>query len=269
MIFKRQTRVINGETEITPTTGTIGSGTTAMNLQTTSAVYVGFREKFTARHFAFGTANVTSSALTVKYWNGTAWTAVEDQLDLTSLGGVTFGQDGFVSWSGVDDWARSEETGVSDTELYWAQFTVSVHLHADTTLQSVTNIFTDAPLLRTYYPELVSDTRFLPSGRTDFYEQFDAASKLVAVRLEQKKLIVDISQIVEPQEVAIATTHAAAFIILNGIPGKSEEMKAAASDAYDLFQNELDNTRLSMDFDNSGETTTSERDIGPVYNPRT
>jgi hypothetical protein len=120
-----------------------------------------------------------------------------------------------------------------------------------------------------YYPELVTDTNYLPSGRTDFLEQYNAATQLVALRLIQANAITDISQVIEPNQVMAATTHAAAYVILNGIPNKSDELIEAKNDALDSMNMELAKARDAFDVNNTGEITDAEREIAPRYVPRT
>ena len=122
------------------------------------------------------------------------------------------------------------------------------------------NLFTDETELRSLYPELVSDSRYLPSGRTDWVEQIYEGSKLVARRLKAKKAIVDESQILDINEVCAAATHATAYIILHPIT-KSDEEDARAMKAYQAMETELDETPIDLDYDNSGEIDTDEKDV--------
>jgi hypothetical protein len=270
MILRRVTRTILNSTETTDKTQTVASSTLAFALEDTDFFYVGFREKFQARYFVMGsTVNAVDAVLTVKYWDGTQYTAVEDLIDQTSVGGKTFAQSGFISFKGQSNWQKKAQTGVDDEELYWLELSVDATLTMGTLLQAVINLFVDNEILRAYYPELISDTRYLPASATNFLEQYVAATNLVAHKLEQKKIIKDISQIIEPNEVAVAATHAAAYIILNGIPNKDEETRKATQDAYDNFVDELSNVNFDLDFDNSGAINDDlERNLGPIYIPR-
>lgn len=269
MILRRVTRTIKNSTETTAQTQSISSENLAFGLTTSDRFYVGFREKFQARYFVIGSVpNDVASVLTVKYWDGTQYSTVEDLIDQTSVGGKTFAQSGFISFKGANQWQAKSQTGITDDNLYWLELSVSVNLKTTTNLQSVINLFVDDEILRTYYPELISDTRYLPADSSNFLEQYVAATNLVALKLEQKKIIKDISQIIEPNIVTVAATHAAAYVILNGIPNKDEETRRATQDAYDNFVEEISNVNLDFDFDNSGEITDFERNIGPIYIPR-
>lgn len=266
MIYRKQTRTIKNTTETTRETSSISATTVAFALQTSDAFYVGFHEPFNTRYFLMGTANQTAATLTVKYWNGSDWTAVTDQIDQT----LGFTQNGWISWSntGTTPWVRKNQTGITaDEELYWIQITTGTNLHASTTLQAVMNLFCDATLLRTYYPELVSDTRYLPPDRNDFMEQFVAAKDRVVLRLKQMHAISDEAQILDINEVAVAATHAAAHIILFPIT-KNNPDDTRAADAEEAFNNELNLARHSFDLNQDGEIDEPEEDRGMTFNPR-
>jgi len=132
-----------------------------------------------------------------------------------------------------------------------------------TRLQSLPNLFSDDVLLRQYYPELISDADYLPPGRTDFIEQYEAAKDLTVLRLKQDQLIEDEGQVIDINEVAVAATYAAAFLILN--PLRSDEVNAEKADnAQRNMTRELNRVRLDLDFDNDGIVSDFEEDSGNV-----
>jgi len=259
MINRRVTRTIYDTLETTDVTNSLTSTPLTFALLTTTYFYVGFHGHFAARYFNMNVVNVVSSVLTVEYWNGSAWTAVDDLLDQTSLGGATFGQSGFISWSNKTDWVKRSLTGVDlDVELYWVRMSVSVNLTAGCKLQSVLNLFSDNGILKAYYPELVSDTRYLPSGQTNFLPQHIAAKDLIVLRCKQRKLITDESQIIDINSVAIAAAHACAWIILS--PIANTEAKAEMADAADKkFMKEIEQLLLDVDANSDGVVTEAER----------
>lgn len=258
-INKNITRTIKNSTESTFETMSRSADTLTFALTTSDAFYVGFREKFQTRYFLLSTVSSGSATLTVKYWDGTQYSAIEDLVDQTR----GFTRSGFLSWSNVAGWEKKAQTGISDVELYWIQITVSATLTA-CVLQCVENLFCDDVLLSSYYPELVSDTRYLPPNRTSFIDQFVAAKDLVVTRLKQDSIIKDESQVLDINQVAIAATHAAAWIIYEPI-AKSDEDKETAKDMFRKFNNELTKSYKSFDLDNSGAIDTVEENIGTVF----
>jgi hypothetical protein len=104
-------------------------------------------------------ANGTASVLTVKYWNGSAWTDISDT-DGTISSGKTMAQDGSVTWTIPDAWVQVNLVAPSPvnpqvtsslqdeqaartvlgnyaTQLFWTRWEVSVALDSDTTLNSM------------------------------------------------------------------------------------------------------------------------------------
>lgn len=251
LINRNVIRTIKNSTETTASTSTVNADTITFNLTTTDKFYVGFQDRFTTRYFQVGTVNAVVSAVTVKYWNGTAYAAVSDTIDQTSSGGACFAQSGFISWSNEGDWQKVAQAGVPDVELYWVEITVSVNLTAGTTLGSVLNLFCDDSLVRAYYPELISDTRYLPTSRTHFLDQYVAAKDYVVLRLTQMKAIKKESQIIDINEIAVAAVHAFAWILLRPI-AIDQTQKDRAAEAEKQMTHELNQARLSFDLDDDG-----------------
>jgi len=69
------------------------------------------------------TPNASASSLTIKYWNGTAWTAVSGKSDGTVSGGVSLAQTGFVTWNDTVGTARVRY--LEGRLLYWYHFEMS------------------------------------------------------------------------------------------------------------------------------------------------
>lgn len=271
LVDRRTTRVVKDTVEVSREAATPESNVLSMaSFATDKYLYLGFRERFTTRFFQISAANDQASLLTVEFYqDASTWTEVEDLVDQTESGGASLAQSGFVSWEGAPSWVKHALSYVPDVELYWVRLSWSAQLGSDTALQSILNLFVDDSLLSEYYPELVSDADYLPSGQTTFIKQYQAATKLICTKLKQKGTINDPSQIIDVNEVAVAAAHAAAYVILNGIPGKSEKQAEAASDAYDAMLNELSKTRIEVDLDDSGLIEDAEqRPKATVYIPR-
>jgi hypothetical protein len=257
MIQRNITRTILNSTETTQQTASVTSDHVDFNLQTTDFFYVGFQGPFAARYFDLQTANNVTASLTVEYWDGSAWVDVQDLVDQTNC----FKNNGFVSWVNDGKWQPSIQAPV-DVKLYWVRMSVSANLTNGAKLQSCVNVFSDDDLLNAYYPELQSDSRFKPvdvdgSPLTTFLKQHLAAKDLVVLRLKQRKVITEESQLVDVSAVAIAAVHGAAWLIVNPI-ATSDEMKALAERAKKLFDMEINELGKSADIDGDGVVTESE-----------
>ena len=261
-VNRNVTRTIKNSTETTSQTQSVSATTLAFNLTTSEKFYIGFKQPFSTRYFQFGTANASAVTVTLKYWDGATYSTVEDLIDQTA----GFTQSGFVSWKNQTDWEKKAQTGISDEELYWIEVTVGTNLDAGCTLQGLVNIFNDSNMLREYYPELVSDTSYLPPSRNDFMEQFVAAKNLVVTRLKKDGIIEDESQIIDINEVAIASVHASAYIILNALAtlDGSEVAKERAAMALESMNQELNEVKLDLDLDNTGIIEEDEEEVGNI-----
>jgi hypothetical protein len=262
VIRRNVTRTILNSTETTKQTDTPSSDALTLNIGTSDAFYIGFKAPFASRYFHLSSLNAVSNTLSVYYYNGTTWTAVTDLVDQTV--GLTVS--GFISWTNETDWKKSTQSPVAE-ELYWIKIVPGATLTSTTALQAVLNLFCDEPLLRAYYPELVTDTRYLPDSRTDFLEQYVAAKDLVVTRLKQDKLITDESQIIDINEVAISAVHATAWVILNPLARTTEERERVGA-IWDQFNKELNEVPIDIDTDNSGTIDEEEKEIGQVFKAR-
>lgn len=260
MLYRNQIRTVKVSTETTRETQTINSSALPFNLTTSEAFYVGYEKPFATRYFNLSVANTNSSDLTVTFWNGSDWASVEDLIDQTD----GFTTSGFIGWQNPGSWQKKALSPITDVELYWVKIVTSANLSNTTALQSVNNLFCDSMLLRAYYPELVSDSRYLPTNRTDFLDQFEGAKDLVVLRLKQLKAIEDESEIIDINEVAVAAVHAAAYLILKPI-ARGDEARQMVKDAYDDFERELKLTTHSFDKDNSGVVSENEKNVNTTF----
>ena len=158
-----------------------------------------------------------------------------------------------------EDWVASAQTGLdADVELFWIKLTWDADLNALLEIKTILNVYSDDALLRAYFPELVSDTNFLPANKTNFLDQHIAGKDLVVLRLKQRKLIIDDSQVIDPNDVAIAATYATAKIILQPIA-----TSPAVKELYDLackgFDEEMGKVTIAVDTNADGILSEPER----------
>ena len=128
-------------------------------------LYVGSHLPFRGVAVDVDAANGNSSILTVKYWNGSAWTDSMD-VDGTIDTGKTMAVDGNVTWAIPSDWVAdsllnigdaSNAIGihVSEPNIYWTRWEVSLALDSSVTLNSMR-----ALNRATTYGELLSGQAF-------------------------------------------------------------------------------------------------------------
>ncbi len=106
--------------------------------------FVGTTRPLQGVKFYVGTANNTSSTMTVSEWNGVSWTALT-ATDNTSVGGVSLAQTGTVTWASTKD--TSKVKYISGLSLYWYQFSISggsatiYYTTVDAPIQPIRNIW--------------------------------------------------------------------------------------------------------------------------------
>jgi hypothetical protein len=247
-------RVLLNASDITTAASKPNSSTTPLVILTTDALYLGWHERFASRFFQFSTLNTNPTSITVQYWDGSAYSAVEDVIDQT----LGFTANGFLSWVNKSNWTKHDQDPLVDEQLYWIKITVSADLSAGTVLSAIMNLICDDDIVRSLYPEVISDSRYLPPGRTNFLDQYLLAKDLVVTRLIQKKVINDESQIIDINQVSIAAAHAAVMAILTPI-ARSDEAILILNRARDNFESLLTEVNFAIDEDMDGKISETER----------
>jgi hypothetical protein len=267
MINRNVTRTILNTTETTAKTKSLESDVLPFALASSDYFYIGFRQPFATRYFYLSTPNTNPCTISIEFWNGNQWLTVEDIIDETE----GFTKSGFVSWVNPPGWIQYYQAPViakdprntADTELryYWLRMKVSASLSAGTELQAVVNLFCTDNLFRAYYPDIFNDSRYLPPGRTDLMEQYQAARDLVVMRLKQAGKIAGEGDILEINEVAIAAAHATAYVILQPMKG-GDDVQQAKKDAFQAMERELTRAMITVDSNEDGRTEPEERPTG-------
>lgn len=264
MLYRNLLRAILNTTEATKKIQSIASDALSFVFLTTDSLYLGFPEKFATRYFVMGQVNSNAATLTVEYWTGSVWASVEDLTDETA--GLT--SSGWLSWKNVSGWQKKNQSPIVNELLYWIRIKTSANFSTGTTIQAILNLFCDANSLAEFYPELVSDTRYLPPGRSTFNEQFNAGKNMVVQALIQKEMILDESQILVIDEVKIPAVHATAYCILNGIPNPSEDIVDRKTQAMKDMYFWIDQGRFSFDMNKTGDVEEQEKSVGTLFWPR-
>ena len=104
------------------------------SLATTDPQYFGFSDRMTGIIIKLPPDEVNSSAvvLTVKYWNGSAWTTVGTISDGTDNGGDTFSKTGVILWNALAEGIEFKTQIGDEQPLYYYQFTIDSAFDAST-----------------------------------------------------------------------------------------------------------------------------------------
>lgn len=128
-------------------------------------VVVGSAFPFAGIAMDVDTANANASVMTVKYWNGSAWTDIS-ATDGTASGGATLAQDGAVTWTIPAAWTKARLREIvpasaaavgpqQHVPMFWLRIEVSAALDSTTKQNSWI-----AHERNTSYADLVSGGKF-------------------------------------------------------------------------------------------------------------
>ncbi len=133
-----------------PDTGTVLDSSVAAQ----DAIYLGYSSKFSALYIDIVAAspNSTASVMTGSYWDGSAWVAFENFVDMTVSTGITLAADGMIAWfEKPSAWVKGGTATTAATALddgqYWIQLVTSGGLDADTEIERI-SVPDEEPLIQ-------------------------------------------------------------------------------------------------------------------------
>lgn len=124
-------------------------------------LYMGFTQPQQGIEFymAAGYENATTATTTVSYWNGTAWTAVIQQRDGTSVGGATLAQYGIISFSPQTDEVKTSIS--SDENMYYYRIAFSTTIDSTVRVTEARGIPYPEPITAYKFSETFQNRLFL------------------------------------------------------------------------------------------------------------
>ncbi len=162
---------------------------------TDQSIYIGAPHTFASRFFFMNAANTTASVMSVSYFAGSStWNNVLNLADETRVGTAPLGKNGFVSWDLPDDWIKSQVDSVPELSgsigdgygYYWIKIDFSIAINA--TVEWLGMIWTNEEYMSTRWPEVTS-ARFLPEGKTNWYELIEMTTSDVGRELEYDNIL--------------------------------------------------------------------------------
>lgn len=120
-------------------------------------IYFGRHKPFTDLYVEMATVSSVDAGIDLQYWNGSAWTSLDDLDDTKG-----FKRSGFLHWSAQEDWA---ETTVNTIQKYWVRFAVTVGSSAGTLIQGIGPLFSDDQDLKAIFPGILN---YRASAETSF-----------------------------------------------------------------------------------------------------
>ena len=237
-------------------------------------IFIGSILPFNHFHIKFGsTKNALESALIVSLWDGRNWQNTFEVVDQTSDGTATFKKDGLIqftpdkkhSW-GMDDTVDSSGStqitnlgGMKIYDRYWAALNFTNSLTSNLEIAWVGNIFSDDTALYSEYPEFSnSDTKTqFASGKTTWEEQHKIAADIIIKDLKSKKIIVSGDQILERENLQLASVQKVAQIIYGSFGDDYAENRLDAKKEYCV---RLDSANVKVDTNSNARVDRAEHE---------
>jgi hypothetical protein len=238
-------------------------------------IYIGCPHSFASRFFVVDTVNAVTGRLTIEYYYGrNSWRAVKNLIDETSVNGVPFARSGFMTWDLPDDWIKTAinsypETTYNETQadglgLYWIRIKSSQTLTITTKLKWLGLIWTDQSYMKIKWPD-VDNSRYLPTGKTDWFEMIELSTGDVADDLNIQNIIDYELQAKDIEELSKLTALKTMVNIL--IPMRSSETLSEMRKDFEAQYSALLKKRLKA-IDTDGNETIDKKESLPFDNLR-
>jgi len=215
---------------------------TLSSFGTSDAIYIGDINPSNHKYFKFDTANTDASVLDLKLWDGTNFIDLAELRDDTSLSSAAFGQSEFVTWvpdKDLTNWSREDTEDIDDLstikiyDLYWVKITTSINMTSGFVLDWVGNLFSNDQDLYTEYPIFNRAAIQALFSTSDWQRQIQKAAEIIIDDLQKKGIIEHEGQIVEREQLNLASTHRTAQIIFGSMGDDYEDDRVKAKRDYE------------------------------------
>ena len=228
-------------------------------------IYIGFYKAINNIYVEMATANANAATATVKYYNGSAFTAVSNQFDDTKA----FTRSGFIRWDrGIDASTNLEAaTTVNGESKFWYQIAVSADTSA-MVFNGLNIVFSDDQDLKRV---LYEHGKYLPTGEaTHILSHVSARDEIVQTLNLQGKYKVDAVNgyykdisafdLLDISEVKLASTYLVLSNIFMSVSDQVDDQYLQKSQIYRNMYNKIINVmKLNVDRDDDGKQDKQER----------
>lgn len=222
-------------------------------------LYLGLYKPFQKTWVELDVANSVSNTFAIEFYNGTAWTAVENDIDET----LGWTRSGFISWDlDQTDWVANT---INSKELFWIRLRPSAD-HAGSVLRGINMVFSDDENLKEEYRGIMD---FKLEADNSFIVTHNNAKKEIIQNLRNRGRIkrnssilkdIDAFDILEPEQVREASKFLVLskifFEISDSVDDKYyqlyQDYKKKYDAAFDLFY-------LTIDIDDDGVVDSNEK----------
>jgi len=228
-------------------------------------IYIGFYKPINNIYVELGAANTNAATLSVKYYNGSAFTAVSGQFDDTKA----FNRPGFITWDrGLDKSTNLEaKTNVNSVERYWYQISISADSSA-MVVNGLNIVFSDDQDLKRVIYEY---DKYLPNTETShILSHLAARDEIVQTLNLQGKYKVDAStdryedissfDLLDISEVKLASTYLVLSYIFMSVSDQVDDQYLQKSKIYrNMYDKIINVMNIKIDEDDDGKYDKQER----------
>ena len=247
--------------------GAAGRDTAVVTLSNLDYLYIGYEKPIKNIYFDFATPNVNANSLTVEYSNGTDWTELE-VFDETE----GFTRSVIIQWEEVASDLTDEFEVDSDT-LYWYRISASA-IHSEATWNFIGLLLStddDLVLENPYILEtnlLMGETNHLKAHISARNEIVQSCANRGNKKTNNEPITYwDMLNISEFKQGAIFLTLSKIYLNLSD---KDEDVWLKKSYTYrNRYQKQLDLYYVTLDKDNDGVTSASEKSAKSVVKTMT
>jgi len=225
-------------------------------------IYLGSRFPFSSFYIEMSdTVNLLGGAMSIKYWNGTAFRDTVEIIDRTDA----LSNSGYVDFTPNHDWTWNREhtnhngetvTGLEDVniyDLYWLEISFDTTLTGNTEIKYIGQKFCEDEDLEAIYPALNrSDVKSsFKTGKTNWNEQSVAASNEILDRIKKEYLVESGNLLLNREDYKTACVEKLASIIFTSFGDDYEDDRIQSGKNYNyhfkLARPVLDNNKNAIE----------------------
>ena len=224
------------------------------------SIYIGFEKPINVFYVELSTANTNSTTLTLKYYNGTAFTGVDGLFDDSEA----LTRSGFVRW----DRNQTDEaaTTINSTELFWYKIDLAVDSSA-IVIQGLNLVFSDDQDLKR---ELFEQDKFRPLGESSHILSHVAARDEIIQELRTdgrykedlntgRLKDITVFDLLDISQVKLASTYLTLAKIMIAASDSVDDLYMQKHSLYRSVYNKAMKTMyINIDSDNDGISDTEE-----------
>jgi hypothetical protein len=226
--------------------------TASITLDTPDFIYIGYYKPVNQLYMDITTPNTTASTTSLEYWDGSAWTAIQD-IDGTL--GLT--RSGLIQWEALSDWAA---TTVDSTSKFWVRISTDT-IHTAAVYNFIGLTFSDDNDLLMQIPYILDSSML--SGEASHFKYHIAARDRIVQRLTNKGYTKTDSSgdlqsitawdLLDTGEVRQAATQMALHLIYFNASDSLEDHWMEKADKFlQSYESLITMARLSIDVDDDG-----------------